>query len=533
MTRVEVYDTTLRDGSQGEGISFSIQDKLQICARLDELGVDFIEGGYPLSNPKDAAFFAEAAGLTMRHAKLVAFGMTRRRGVKPEDDIGLNALRDAKTEYVTVVGKTWDLHVTEVLGVSLRENLEMIADSVRYLTSVGRKVIYDAEHFFDGVGANPEYGLQTIQAAAQAGAVLVCLCDTNGGSMPEHVVQWVRRAADSVKIPIGIHPHNDSGLAVANALAAVQAGAVQVQGTMNGIGERCGNVDITTVIANLRLKLGYECLLADSLRHLTEASRFVYEIANLNATTGQPFVGASAFAHKGGMHVHAVNKLASSYEHVAPDAVGNTRRILVSELSGISNIAAKAGRKFNIEHDRAALKRVLDRVTDLESAGYVFEAAEASFELILRKEIGRWRKFFDLDHYRCAVSRQGQGKVATKATLTLLVAAQAITASAEGDGPVNALDAALRSALEPTYPGIKSLHLVDYKVRVVNAREETAAKVRVVIEFRSPEGVFGTVGVSENIIEASWQALCDAVEYRLIHDVESRHGTAANPPASP
>ena len=316
MTQVEIYDTTLRDGSQGEGISFSIQDKLQICTRLDELGVDFIEGGYPLSNPKDAAFFTQAATLSLRHAKLVAFGMTRRRGVKPQDDVGLNALRDAQTEYVTVVGKTWDLHVTEVLGVSLAENLEMIADSVRYLAGLGRKVIYDAEHFFDGVSANAEYGLQTIQAAAQAGASVICLCDTNGGSMPEYVAQWVRRASDAVKIPIGIHPHNDSGVAVANALAAVQAGAVQVQGTMNGIGERCGNVDITTVIANLRLKLGRECLLPDSLRHLTEASRYIYEIANLNAFNGQPFVGASAFAHKGGMHVHAVNKLARSYEHV-------------------------------------------------------------------------------------------------------------------------------------------------------------------------------------------------------------------------
>ncbi len=521
MKPVQIYDTTLRDGSQGEGISFSVQDKLQICRRLDELGIDFIEGGYPLSNPKDAAFFQEAAALTLRHSRLVAFGMTRRKGVKPQDDVGLNALRDAGTQYITVVGKTWDLHATEVLGVSLQENLEMIADSVRYLVGLGRTVIYDAEHFFDGVGANPEYGLQTIQAAAQAGAWLICLCDTNGGSMPDHVAQWVKRAADSVKIPIGIHPHNDSGLAVANAQAAVQAGAVQVQGTMNGIGERCGNVDITTVIANLRLKMGYECLLPDSLGHLTEVSRFVYEIANLNAVNGQPFVGASAFAHKGGMHVHAVNKLASSYEHVAPEAIGNSRRILVSELSGVSNIAAKAGRKFNIEHDRAALKRVLDKVTELESAGYVFEAAEASFELILRKQIGRWHKFFDLDHYRCAVSRQGQGAVLTKATLTLLVANQAITASADGDGPVNALDAALRRVLEPSYPAIKSLHLVDYKVRVVNARAETAAKVRVVIEFRSPEGVFGTVGVSENIIEASWQALCDAVEYRLLHDAEA------------
>ena len=521
MPKVEIYDTTLRDGSQGEGISFSIQDKLLICKKLDELGVDFIEGGYPLSNPKDAGFFQEARSLQLRQARLVAFGMTRRKGVNPDQDVGLNALRDAQTPYVTIVGKTWDLHATQVLDVSLQENIDMIAQSVAYLTRLGRKVIYDAEHFFDGVQANPEYGLQTIAAAAEAGAVLVCLCDTNGGSLPEQVAQWVAAARRKVAAPIGIHPHNDSGLAVANALAAVQAGAEQVQGTINGFGERCGNVDITTVIANLRLKLGYECLLPNSLEHLTETARYVYEVANLNLVNNQPYVGASAFAHKGGMHVHAVSKTTRSYEHVAPEAVGNTRRILVSELSGVSNIAATAGRKFNIEKDRTVLKQVLDQVSQLEAQGYQFEAAEGSFELILRRQIGRYRKFFDLHHYRCAVSRQERGQVRTKATLSLLVQGRQINASAEGDGPINALDAALRQALAPAYPGIASLHLVDYKVRVVNATAETAAKVRVVIEFRSPEGFFGTIGVSENIIEASWRALCDAVEYRLIHEQEA------------
>jgi 2-isopropylmalate synthase len=521
MQRIEIYDTTLRDGSQGEGVSFSLQDKLLICHRLDELGVDFIEGGYPLSNPKDAAFFNEARGLNLKTAKLLAFGMTRRKGIAPAEDTGLNALCDAQTEYVTVVGKTWDLHATEVLGVSLQENLDMIADSVAYLTSLGRKVIYDAEHFFDGFKANPEYAIKTISAAAQAGAVLVCLCDTNGGTLPSQVQSCVRQAMATIKVPVGIHPHNDSGLAVANALAAVTAGATQVQGTVNGIGERCGNVDITTVIANLRLKLGYDCLKGDSLAHLTETSRYVYEIANLNLVNNQPYTGASAFAHKGGMHVHAVNKMASSYEHVAPEAVGNTRRILVSELSGISNIAAKAGKKFNIEKDRAALKHVLDQVTELESQGYQFEAAEASFELILRRQIGRMRKFFELKNYRCAVSRQVNGKPVTKATLSLVANNREINASAEGDGPINALDAALRHALEPEFPALAELHLVDYKVRVVNGRAESAAKVRVVIEFRSPEGVFGTIGVSENIIEASWQALVDAAEYRLIHAQEA------------
>ena len=394
MARIEIYDTTLRDGTQGEGVRLSVQDKLTICQRLDELGVDYIEGGYPLSNPKDAAFFAEAKSLKLRKAKLAAFGMTRRRGVKAEVDVGMTALRDAETEVVTVVGKTWDLHVTEVLGVTLQENLDMIAESVGYLAKLGRKVVYDAEHFFDGAAANQEYGLKTIEAAAQAGAAIICLCDTNGGSLPERVADFVALARGRVKVMLGIHPHNDSGVATANALAAVRAGATHVQGTMNGIGERCGNVDLTTVIGNLALKMGYEVMDGEkSLHRLTEAARFVYEIANLNMVNNQPYVGISAFAHKGGMHVHAVNKLAKSYEHVPPESVGNSRRILVSELSGVSNIAAKVGKKFDIESDKAAQKKILDEVTRLEADGFQFEAAEASFELIVRRVIGRYQKF--------------------------------------------------------------------------------------------------------------------------------------------
>ena len=523
---IEIYDTTLRDGTQGEGVSLSVQDKLLISRRLDTLGVDYIEGGYPLSNPKDATFFQEARGLNLQHAKLVAFGMTRRKGVKAEDDVGMGALRDAETEVVTVVGKTWDLHATEVLGVSLQENIDMIADSVAYLAKLGRKVVYDAEHFFDGTAANREYGMKTLEAAAQAGAAIICLCDTNGGSLPERVTEFVNLARSRVQVPIGIHPHNDSGVAVANALAAVRAGAIQVQGTMNGIGERCGNVDLTTVIPNLALKMGYTCLKDDSLAHLTEVSRFVYEIANLNGANGQPFVGQSAFAHKGGMHVHAVNKLAASYEHVPPESVGNSRRILVSELSGVSNIAAKAGKKFDIEKDRAAQKRILDRVTQLESEGFVFEAAEASFELLVRKEISRYQKFFELDHYRCAVNKTGGHAPITRANIALLIKGREVTADAEGDGPVNALSVALRQALAPHFPGLATLHLVDFKVRVVNAKAETAAKVRVIIEFKTPHadasGIIGTVGVSENIIEASWQALMDGIEYHLIHEAEKQ-----------
>lgn len=524
--RIEIYDTTLRDGTQGEGVSLSVQDKLLITHKLDELGVDYIEGGYPLSNPKDAAFFQEARALNLQHARLCAFGMTRRKGIKPEEDTGMKALRDAETQVVTIVGKTWDLHATEVLGVSLQENIDMIAESVAYLAKLGRKVIYDAEHFFDGTAANRAYGLQTIAAAAQAGAALICLCDTNGGSLPERVAEFVALARQHVRVPVGIHPHNDSGVAVANALAAVRAGATHVQGTMNGIGERCGNVDLTSVIPNLALKMNCTCLQDGSLMRLTEASRYVYEIANLIGFTGQPYVGPSAFAHKGGMHVHAVNKLAKSYEHVEPESVGNTRRILVSELSGVSNIAAKAGKKFSIESDRAAQKRILDRVTQLEAEGFQFEAAEASFELLVRKEIGRYQRFFELDHYRCAVNRTANHAPVTRANITLLMKGKELLATAEGDGPVNALDGALRQALLPAFPGLATLHLIDYKVRVVNATAESAAKVRVIIEFKSPHadvatgGIFGTVGVSENIIEASWLALMDAVEYQLIHEAE-------------
>ena len=524
MQKIEIYDTTLRDGTQGEGVSLSVQDKLLISRKLDELGVDYIEGGYPLSNPKDAAFFQEAKSLQLSHAKLVAFGMTRRKGIKAADDTGMGALRDAETEYVTVVGKTWDLHATEVLGVSLQENLDMIADSVAYLTKVGRKVIYDAEHFFDGTAANPEYGMKTLEVAAQAGAVLLCLCDTNGGSLPERVAEFIALAQKRVKTPLGIHPHNDSGVAVANALSAVRAGATQVQGTINGIGERCGNVDLTTVIGNLALKMNYAVLTArpDALRHLTEVARYVYEIANLNLVNGQPFVGPSAFAHKGGMHVHAVNKLAKSYEHVEPESVGNSRRILVSELSGVSNIAAKAGKKFDIEKDKVVQKKILDRVTQLESEGFQFEAAEASFELIVRREVGRYRKFFELDHYRCAVNKTADHAAITRANVSLLVGGHEVLAAAEGDGPVNAIDTALRQALIPHYPSLANLRLVDYKVRVVNSGASTAAKVRAMIEFRSPHGVFGTVGVNENIIDASWQALVDGIEYHLIHDEEAK-----------
>jgi 2-isopropylmalate synthase len=519
--RIDIYDTTLRDGTQGEGFNLSLQDKLQIARKLDELGVDYIEGGF--SNPKDAAFFREVRELGLKHARVSAFGMTRRRGIKAEADVGIRALLDAQTPVVTFVGKTSPFQVTKVMSVTLEENLEMIADSVRIAKEAGREVIYDAEHFFDTFRTDREYAIQTLRAAEEAGASALVLCDTNGGSMPEFIFEAVSYVKERTSATIGIHTHNDGGVAVANALAAVRAGASHCQGTINGVGERCGNMDLTTLIANVVLKYGYECLQPSSLQKLTETSRFVYETANLNLNSGQPYVGASAFAHKGGMHVHAVQKDASTYEHVQPEAVGNTRKILVSELSGASNISAKLGRKFDIEHDKSLQRKVLEKVQDLENAGYQFEAADASFELLVRREIGRYRKFFDLCHYRVTIMKTDNTEPVSEATVKLKVGERIEHRVAEGDGPVNALDSALRRALREHYPAIAKVHLVDYKVRVINSRDETAAKVRVVIECKR-EGhngiseIFGTIGVSENVIDASWQALVDAYEYHLIQE---------------
>ncbi|HSI32220.1 MAG TPA: citramalate synthase, partial [Tepidisphaeraceae bacterium] len=401
--RIEIYDTTLRDGTQGEGFNLSLEDKLQIAAKLDDLGVDYVEGGFPLSNPKDEAFFKEVRGLKLKNAKVAAFGMTRRRGVRAEDDPGMRALLAAETPVVTIVGKTSPYQVEKVMNVSLDENVQMIADTVRLMRSAGRQVVYDAEHFFDTFKVNADYALRTLLAAQEAGASVLCLCDTNGGSMPELVATAVAAVRTNTSAMIGIHTHNDCGLALANAQVAIHAGADHAQGTMNGVGERCGNMDLIPLIANLRLKYNLDCLREGTLTKLTDASRYVYEIANYNLVPGQPYVGQSAFAHKGGMHVHAVQKDASTYEHVSPESVGNTRKILVSEMSGVSNIATKAGRKFNVENDKETLRRVLLRVQDLENAGYQFEAAEASFELLLRKEINRHKAFFHLDHYRVSV----------------------------------------------------------------------------------------------------------------------------------
>lgn len=520
MRRIEIYDTTLRDGSQGEGVNFSLQDKLLITQKLDSVGIDFIEGGYPLSNPKDAEYFQRVRDLPLRHAKVAAFGMTRRKGCAAEDDIGMQALRDARTPVCTVVGKTWDLHVFEVLRIDEAENLAMIRDSVGFLVAEGRKVFYDAEHCFDGFHANPDFAIKTLKAAEEAGAASIILCDTNGGRLPEHIAATVDAVRKELQIPVGIHCHNDCEVAVANSLIAVDHGAVQVQGTINGIGERCGNVDLISVIANLALKkAGFEVLHNSGVTHLTELSRYVYEIANMNFRSGQAFVGTSAFAHKGGMHVHAVNRLSASYEHIPPETVGNARRVLVSELSGRSNIIAKTD-KFRLKEDNALMARILNKVQDLENEGYQFEAAEASFDLLVRKEAGLYAPKFERLHYRVNVESESDHAVTTEATVKLKVNGGIEHVVAEGDGPVNALDQALRKALAAAYPNLQTMHLVDYKVRVINSAEGTAARVRVVIESRDDKDVWSTVGVSENVIEASWLALVDSVEYKLFEDAE-------------
>jgi 2-isopropylmalate synthase len=522
--RIEIYDTTLRDGSQGEGVNFSLEDKLAITRRLDEAGVDYIEGGYPLSNPKDAQYFERVRGLKLAHSRICAFGMTRRRGMEAAADPGMKALLDAGTSVVTIVGKTSAFHVTEVLGVSREENLAMIGDTVRFLVVSGREVFYDAEHFFDGWKLDAGYARETILAAARAGATRIVLCDTNGGTLPDEVAALVREAigalaAAGCAAPVAIHCHNDCDLAVANSLSAVAAGAVQVQGTINGLGERCGNADLISVVANLALKLPGYRVLGGGTAHLTELSRFVYETANMSYRPGQPFVGASAFAHKGGMHVHAVAKATESYEHIPPESIGNARRILVSELSGRSNIAALVNRP-DVRDDRKLLDTVLAEVCRLENEGWQFEAAGASFDLLVDRCAGTFRPAFEKLSYNVAVESRdgaagGVAEVTTEATVKLVVDGVQRHEVAEGDGPVNALDAALRKALAASYPAVERMHLLDYKVRVINAQEGTAAKVRVSIESTDGEHVWGTVGVSENVIEASWLALADSFHHCL------------------
>ena len=518
MKKIQIYDTTLRDGTQGEGMSLSLNDKLLLAKRFDEFGIDYIEGGWPGSNLKDLAFFKEAKKIKFRHAKIVAFGSTRRANIKVSSDDNIKALLEAGTKTVTIFGKSWDFHVKEVFKTSLKENLNMIGDSVQYLKSKKLEVIYDAEHFFDGFHENPDYAVKTVKEAASAGTDVIVLCDTNGGSLPHQIAIAVKRVRKAVKKPIGIHVHNDGGLAVANSIAAVEHGALQVQGTINGYGERCGNANLVSIIPVLQLKLGLRVVTDKRLKELTELSHYVAEVCNMPIENNQPFTGQSAFAHKGGVHVNAMLKNRKTYEHINPTSVGNATRFLVSELSGKSNVMLKA-KELGMDLDPAAshTQNILKRVRELENEGYHFEAAEASFELLMKKELGKYKKFFDVKNAVISNEIIGDTNPTVGATVKVAVKNEESEATAVGNGPVDALYKAFAKSLSGFFPKVTEIHLTDYKVRVVDSYAGTAAKVRVFIQFQDKAGHnWSTIGVSENIIEASWKALVDAVEYKLL-----------------
>jgi len=522
MRRVDIYDTTLRDGMQGAGIAFSLEDELEVAAKLDALGVRYIEGGQPGSNPKVVSFFRKARKLRLKNATITAFGSTHHPRRKVEDDPNVIALLQAGTEVVTIVGKSSEFHVRTVLGTSLKKNLELIGNTISYLRKKRRRVFYDAEHFFDGFLARPDYALKTIEVAQNAGAETIVLCDTNGGNIPSTVRSIVREVRSAIDAKLGVHMHNDCGMAVANSIVAVEEGAAQVDGTINGYGERCGNADLCVVIPAIKLKLGIGCISTRQMKMLAETAHYVSELANVAPDEKQPFVGRNAFAHKGGMHIHAVQKATETYEHIEPGTVGNRRYLLVSELSGRTGIAEKASELgIKLDKERPETRQILKKIKELEQEGYQFEAAEASFELLIKKATGKHRTFFDLAGFRVIVEKR-DGEPVSEATIKLIVDGKEEHTAAEGDGPVDALDHALRKALEKFYPDLSEMHLSDFKVRVLDAQAGTAAKVRVLIESSDATTTWRTVGVSENILEASWLALVDAIEYKLLRDREPK-----------
>jgi 2-isopropylmalate synthase len=519
LPKVKILDTTLRDGAQGEGIIYSLDDKVRIAEKLDEIGIHYIEAGWPGSNPKDAMFFDKMAKRRFKKSRIVAFGSTRRAQIKAAKDKNLNDILRSKVAIATIFGKSWLFHVKEVLRTTPEENLDMIFDSLRFLIKNGLDVFYDAEHFFDGYKDNPEYALKTLVSAADAGAKYLVLCDTNGGTLPGEINKIISQIKPKLKAGLGIHCHNDSGLAVANTLGAVESGCSMVQGTINGYGERCGNTDLIPVIADLKLKMGVDCISKSDLEKLSEVSHFVSEISNMRHMSNQPFTGDSAFAHKAGVHINAVMKNPRSYEHVNPELVGNSRRTLVSELGGKSGIILLAKEfKLDLTKDDPKTKKLHDLLQSLEMKGYHFEAAEASFELLLKKHLGKVKEFFKLENLRVVVNKDTEKTASTEAIIKLRVKGKIEHTAAEGDGPVNALDNALRKALLQYYPSLSSMHLSDFKVRVLGEKEGTAAQVRVMIQSQDESGSWSTMGVSENIIEASWQALSDSVEYKLLKD---------------
>jgi 2-isopropylmalate synthase len=520
--KIQIYDTTLRDGTQGESVAFSVQDKLRVARKLDDFGVDYIEGGWPGSNDKDAEFFQRASTQVWHSAKIAAFGSTAHSKNLPEEDPNLRALLEAATPAVTIFGKSWDFHVSTALRIPLVRNCDLIKASVAFLKSKGREVIYDAEHFFDGFAANPEYALQTLRAAEEGGADLIVLCDTNGGNLPAQIQSAIRRVQSVVKLPLGIHCHNDSEMAVANTLAAVESGIVHVQGTMNGYGERCGNANLCSIIPNLEIKMGRLSVGTEKLKLLANTSKFISQIANLPHRRDLPFVGESAFAHKAGVHVSAVIKDAATYEHVIPETVGNTRRVLVSELSGKSNLMFKAQEmQLEILENEEKLKAAVNRIKKLENQGYEFEAAEASVRVLMETALNGEREFFVIDNFRVVTDMRRNGEVTSEATVKIRVGDRYVHTVAEGDGPVHALDKALHAALNQFFEQLRSVQLTDYKVRVLEGNQGTGSKVRVHIQQTDGEESWTTVGVSENILEASYLALADGVRYKLLKSQES------------
>ncbi len=522
--RIAIFDSTLRDGAQAEGISFSVKDKLKIVKLLDNLGLAYIEAGNPGSNPKDLEFFAEVKDLKLQNAKLTAFGSTRRKGVSVAEDANILSLAAAGTDVVTIFGKSWDFHVTDIIQTTLAENLDMIRESIAYFKELGKEVIYDAEHLYDGYKHNPEYAMLTLEAAYEGGADALILCDTNGGTFPSEIYDITKLVCDKYNVSIGVHAHNDAGLAVANSIMAVEAGADHVQGTFIGFGERCGNTNLSSIIPSLQLKKGLSCIPEEQMRRLTRTAIKLAEIANVNIKDDMPYIGRSAFAHKGGMHIDGVNKAAHSFEHVDPELVGNERRILMSEVAGRSTILAKI-REFDssLTKDSLETQEIIDKLKELEHIGYQFEGAESTFELVIRKQLGKYTPFFVLENFT-TMGRQPVKDSATNSAAIIKIKVDGKTemTAAEGNGPVNALDKALRKALEVFYPNLKSVSLIDFKVRVVDTKDATGAKVRVLIESTDGEEYWSTVGVSTDIIEASWLALVDSLEYKLLRDIEKQ-----------
>lgn len=520
---VTIFDSTLRDGAQAEGVSFSVEDKIKIVRAIDELGIGYVEAGNPGSNPKDLEFFERIKSVELKNTKVAAFGSTRRRGISPSEDGNVQALLGAGVDTVAIFGKSWDFHVTDIINATLQENLEMIYDTVSYLKDKGKEVVFDAEHFFDGYKSNPEYAMKTLDSAVQAGADCLCLCDTNGGTFPDEIFEITKKVVDRFDVVVGIHAHNDCGMAVANTVMAVKAGATHVQGTMTGFGERCGNTNLSTVIPDLQLKLDYKCIPDENMGKLTHVAREVSEIANLKLDDRAPFVGKTAFAHKGGMHIDGVSKNSKSFEHIDPELVGNERKFLTSEVAGRTTILSMIQKIApNIEKNSPETVKIIDRLKELEYEGYQFEGAEGGFELVIRKELGKYKPFFELETFKIVGDYPSDVDESATAMIKISVDGKKEITAAEGEGPVNALDKALRKALEVFYPALSDVHLTDYKVRVLDSGSATASKVRVLIESSDGVDSWTTVGVSKDIIEASWGALVDSIEYKLIKDIEKK-----------